>query len=56
MEFDQQKYDDLKKLFDLLEKDEALDNMLKLESGSENYLLIALEAALPILKEKLRAE
>lgn len=52
--FDQEKLDALIKFKDLLLEDEHLDNMLRSEAGSDEYILIALEFALPILKEHLQ--
>lgn len=51
--FDQEKYETLVKLKNLLLEDEQLDNIMKKAIGSDEYILSALEFALPILKEHL---
>lgn len=53
LEFVEEHYQVLVKLEKLLLEDEGLDRMLKNATESDTYLLIALEAALPILKGKL---
>lgn len=56
MEFTQESYDTLVKLKKLLLEDETLDKMLKAEMGSDQWVLIALESALPLLEKQIETE